>query len=221
MSQNLGWANIAVVSFEEAFGFSIEIISVDMQSCNLSGAWNFETLEDASLDNILRARLIITSGLSDKEIISNRFGSRIVSVDSFILDASQSAQSGIERFNEYLKENARKYTEYMAIPPAERKLLPKVAKKTLEPIYAHSWDISFDEMRPELTLRQLGKRETIEGTPPNMKRLGATSWLIKYLVDRWREDEVERQSRNYLYPEGASLELLPKSWISELIKLNS
>ena len=219
MSQNLRWTTIAVVSFEEAFGFSIGIISVDMQSCNLSGGWNFETLEHPSLENILHDKIIITSGFSDKEMITNKFGSRIVGVDSFILDASQSAQIGLEKFSQHVKENARKYDEYMAISPTERKLLPKVAKQTLVPMYANSWDISFDEIRPELILRQLGKRDSIKGTPTDMKRLITTSWAIKHLVDRWREDEVERKSRRYLYPEGASLELLPKSWMSELIKL--
>lgn len=194
-------------------GYSIETISVDTNSCTLSGAWDFETLENPALKNILHARLVVTCGVENGEVIANQFNSTRVDIKTFITDASNSAKDGINRFNQYLEENAKQYSEFMAIPPSERKLLPKVIKKKLEPIYAHSWDISYDEFSPELTLRQMGKRESIEGTPPNMVRLMNTSWLIKHLVDRWREDELERISRSYLYPEARNLQVLPSSWM--------
>lgn len=215
------WANLGVVCYEKEFGYSIETISVDANTCTLSGAWEFETLDDPAVTSILGARLVITCGLDDGEAVVNRFASKGVDIKTFIADASDSAKDGIERFNRYLEENARKYSEYMSIPPAERKLLPKVIKKKLEPIYAHSWELSYNELAPELTLRQLGKRESIEGTPQNMVRLITTSWLIKHLVDRWREDEMERKSRDYLYPEGEKIDVLPRSWLIELSKLNA
>jgi hypothetical protein len=209
MQTNPTWANLGVICFEKELGYSIETISVDTNSCTLSGAWDFETLDDPALTNILGARLVITCGLDNGDVVANRFSSKRVDIKSFIADASVSAKDGIERFNRYLDENARQYSEYMSIPPAERKLLPKVIKKKLEPIYAHSWELSYDELAPELTLRQLGKRESIKGTPQNMVRLITTSWLIKHLVDRWREDEMERKSREYLYLEDEGLEVLP------------
>ena len=221
MQANPTWANLGVICFEKGLGYSIETISVEPNSCTLSGAWDFETLDDPAVISILGARLVITCGLDDGEAVVNRFASKRVDIKTFIADASESAKDGIERFNRYLDENARQYAEYMSIPPAERKLLPKVIKKKLEPIYAHSWELSYDELAPELTLRQLGKRESIEGTPQNMVRLITTSWLIKHLVDRWREDEMERKSREYLYPEGEGLEVLPHSWMTELLKLNA
>jgi hypothetical protein len=212
-------ANLAVLSFEEGLGFAIETVSVDSQSCNLSGAWDFEDLEDASLKDLLFNRLLIVSGVLEKESMANRFAAQKVEISTFILDAAQEAESGVILFNNYLERNAKEYEEYMAVPPVERKLLPKVAKKKLEPINAHAWEMSFDEARPELTLRQLGKRESIEGTPPSMKRLIATSWLIKHLVDRWRDDETERTSRSYLYPEGRDFQILPSSWMESLDSL--
>jgi len=215
------WASLAVICYDQDFGYAIETISVDSQSCNLSGAWDFETLDDPALTNIIGARLVITCGLDNGDVVANRFSSKRVDIKSFIADASVSAKDGIERFNQYLEENARQYSEYMSIPPAERKLLPKVIKKKLEPIYAHSWELTYDELAPELTLRQLGKRESIEGTPQNMVRLITTSWLIKHLVDRWREDEMERKSREYLYLEDEGLEVLPHSWMTELLELNA
>ena len=221
MSSTPTWANLGVICFEKGLGYAIETISVSTDSCTLSGAWDFETLEDAKLKNILNARLIITCGIENGEVIANRFASKRVDIKTFISDASNSAKDGVERFNRYLEENARQYSDYMSIPPAERKLLPKVIKKKLEPIYAHSWDLAYDEFAPELTLRQLGKRESIEGTPQNMVRLITTSWLIKHLVDRWREDEMERKSRDYLYPEGEKIDVLPRSWLIELSKLNA
>ena len=215
------WASLAIISYDQNFGYAIETISVDTNSCTLSGAWDFETLEDPALTNILGARLVITCGIENGEVVANRFASKRVDIQTFISDASESAKDGIERFNRYLEENARQYFDYMSIPPAERKLLPKVVKKKLEPIETHSWDLTYDEFAPELTLRQLGKRESIEGTPRNMVRLNTTSWLIKHLVDRWREDEVERKSRDYLYSEDGGLDVLPRSWMMELSKLNA
>lgn len=219
MQANPTWANLGIICFDKNFGYSIETISVDTNSCSLSGAWDFETLDDSTVESILGNRLIVTCGLENGEVVAKRFASKKVDIKTFINDASNSAKDGIERFNRYLDENARQYSEYMSIPPAERKRLPKVIKKKLEPIYANSWDLAYDEFAPELTLRQMGKRESIEGTPRNMVRLIATSWLIKHLVDRWREDEVERTSRSYLYPEGVDFQVLPLSWMTNLINL--
>lgn len=217
MQANPTWANLGIICFDKDFGYSIETISVDANSCTLSGAWDFETLDDPDIPNILSSRLIVTSGLQDRDMVASRFACTRVDIKTFISDASDMAIDGVERFNKYVEENVRQYSEYMSIPPAERKLIPKVIKKKLEPIYAHSWNLSFDELRPELTLRQLGKRDSISGTPTNMKRLIATSWLTKHLVDRWRQDEVERTSRSYLYPEGRNFQVLPSSWMKSLI----
>lgn len=219
MSKLPEWANIAIVSFDQNFGYAIETISVDSQNCTLSGAWDFETLEEPSILSILNHRLLVTSGIGNVQEIENRFLCKQVNLQSFISDAFESAREGVERFNSYIEEEAEKYSEYMSIPPAERKLLPKVVKRKLEPIYQHSWEISFDELKPEITLRQLGKRDSIAGTPVNMKRLIATAWLIKHFVDRWREDEVERISRSYLYPEGRDFQILPSSWINSAVEL--
>lgn len=219
MTTNPTWANIGVICFEDKPGCSIETISVDGHSCTLSGAWDFDSLDNPNLISIMQNRLVVTSGMKDGQGLLSRFGSKLVDLNSFIADASKSAKDGVNRFNRYLEENAKRHTEYMAIPPADRKLLPKVVKKKLEPIYAHSWEISFDELKPEMTLRQLGKRESIEGTPPNMTRLIATSWVIKHLVDRWRDDEVERKSRDYLYPEDKDFQILPSSWMMSLSDL--
>jgi hypothetical protein len=221
MNSSPNWATLAVVSFEQKYGYSIEAISIDTQSCSLSGAWDFETLDEPEVENILEQRLIVTSGITNRDDFAKKYSSSGVDLKTFIIDASSAAQDGVTRFGKYLDQNEKNYSAYMAIPPLERKLLPKVVKKKLEQIYAHSWKLDFDELRPELTLRQLGKRDSIYGTPPNMKRVITTSWLVKHLVDRWRDDENERKSRDYLYPDGESAELLPKSWMLELQKLNN
>lgn len=213
------WASLAIICYDQKFGYAIETISVDSQTCTLSGAWDFETLDDSSVFNILNHRLLITSGLKNDQGLEQRFACKQVSLKSFISDALVSAEEGVDRFERYIEENAKQYSKFMAIPPAERKRFPKVIKKKLEPIYQHSWDLSFEELKPELTLRQLGKRESIDGTPANMKRLIATAWLTKHLVDRWRQDEIERISRMYLYPEGRELQVLPSSWMNCLINL--
>lgn len=219
MNVSPNWASLAVVCFEPKFGYSIETISIDTQSCSLTGAWDFETLDEPDVENILEQRLIVTSGITNRNNLVKQYSSSGVDLKTFITDASSAAQDGVTRFGKYLDQNEKDYSAYMAIPPLERKLLPKVVKKKLELIYAHSWKLDFDELRPELTLRQLGKRDSIDGTPSNMKRVIATSWLIKHLVDRWREDEVERTSRGYLYPEGRDFQLLPPTWMQILVSL--
>jgi hypothetical protein len=215
------WASLAVVCFEQQFGYSIETISIDAESCSLAGAWDFESLDEPEVKNILEQRLLITLGVMNSENFAKEYSSSWVDLKTFITDASSAAEEGVIRFRKYLEQNEKDYAAYMAIPPSERKLLPKVVKKKLEPIYAHSWKLDFDEFRPELTLRQLGKRDSIDGTPQNMRRVITTSWLIKHLVDRWREDEMERKSRDYLYPEGSQSDLLPPSWMLELKELRT
>jgi hypothetical protein len=219
MNGSPDWASLAVVCFEPKFGYSMETISIDTQSCSLAGAWDFKSLNEPEVKNILEKRLIVTSGVADGKHLAKEYSSSWVNLQTFIADASTAAEDGVRRFNKFLEQNAKDYSEYMSIPPSERKLLPKVVKKKLEPLYAHSWKLDFDELKPELTLKQLGKRASIDGTPPNMKRVITTSWLIKHLVDRWREDEVERTSRSYLYPEGKDLQLIPISWMHNLVAL--
>ena len=213
-------ASLAVVSYGEDFGYSISTISVDHESCALTGAWHFATMDEYDLVNILHARLIVTLGGIDGKAVARRFRSQHVDLNSFIEDASNRANDGLNKFKEYLERSARQYSEYMSVSPSKRKSLAKVTKKQLEPIFAHSWNLQFDESKPELTLRQLKKRELIEGTPLIMKRVIATSWLIKHLIDRWREDEKERSSRNYIFSKPSPIQLLPKSWMESLEKLN-
>jgi hypothetical protein len=219
MNGSPNWASLAVVCFEPKFGYSIETISIDTRSCSLAGAWDFKTLNEPEVKNILERRLLITSGVVDGKHLAKEYSSSWIDLKTFITDASTAAQDGVTRLDNYLEQNEKDYTAYMAIPPSERKQLTKVVKKKLEPMHVHSWELNFDELRPELTLRQLGKRDSIDGTPPNMKRVIATSWLIKLLVDRWREDEVERTSRGYLYPQGRDLQLFPTSWMRILVDL--
>ena len=107
----------------------------------------------------------------------------------------------------------------MSIPLTERKSLPKVIKKKLEPTNYHSWNLTFDEKDPKATIRQLGKRESISGTPKEMEVLITTSWLVRYLLDRWRADESDRTSRDYLDSSYLEFQILPESWMNQRKKL--
>lgn len=219
--ENPKWALLAVISFEAEFGYAIETISVDLEECTLSGAWEFESLINPDVDNILHNHLLILVGISKSvEELSSR-SEQIVEIPTFITDASATAKDGVSKFDTYLQTNIKQYNDYLKIRPVDRKNMPKVTKKKLEPIYQHSWDILYNQNNPELTLRQLGKREEIPGTPKSMKRLISTSWLTKYLIDRWREDENERKSRKYLDFETVESEILPKSWLNTLNKIQT
>jgi hypothetical protein len=86
----------------------------------------------------------------------------------------------------------------MGVPPEERKLLPKVKNVKLEPIFLDSWDYVYDSNNPELTLRVMKKRDRIEGTPEELRRINSNAWLFKFLIEKWHSDETERCTRDYL-----------------------
>ena len=215
------WANLAIVSFNKTIGCVIETISVTEDSCELSGAWHFSSSSDPSVATILHNRLIITLGMPEGQFDYKRYKSLKIDIPAFIADAGESARQGVMTFNAFVQADAREYAAYMAIPPKERKLLPKLNKRNLEPLIAKNWDLSFEENNPEFTLRQLRKREEITGTPAPVKNVIAVAWLVKHLVDRWRDDEIERKGRTYMYPENISLQILPETWLSQLINLQS
>ena len=215
------WANLAIVSINKTIGCVIETISVTEDSCELSGAWHFTSSSDPSVATILHNRLIITLGISEGQFDYKRYKSLKIDIPAFIADAKESALQGVIKFNAFVQEDAQAYAAYMDIPPKERKLLPKLIKRNLEPLIAKNWDLSFEEDNPELTLRQLRKREEITGTPESVKKVIAVAWLVKHLVDRWRDDEIERKSRTYMYPENISLQLLPETWLMQAINLQS
>lgn len=219
MTPSPAWANLAIVTFKETYGYAIGTISLNADSCHLAGAWQFQELNDDSLQVILRRKLILMIGVQKELINPKTFSSLIVDIPSFIHDSKQSAIQGAQRLNSYIETNIKEYETYMSISPTERKSLPKVIKKKLEPMNSHSWNLTFDEKDPQATIRQLGKRESIAGTPKEMEFLISTSWLVKYLLDRWRADESERTSRDYLDSSYLEFKILPESWMNQRKKL--
>jgi len=167
----------------------------------------------------LRRKLILTIGVQKETINPEIFSSLIVDIPSFIQDSKKASIQGAQRLNSYIESNIKEYAAYMSIPLTERKSLPKVIKKKLEPMNYHSWNLTFDEKDPKATIRQLGKRESISGTPKEMEVLITTSWLVRYLLDRWRADESDRTSRDYLDSSYLEFQILPESWMNQRKKL--
>ena len=219
MTPSADWANLAIVTFKKPYGYAIGTLSLNADSCHLAGAWQFQELNNDSLHVILRRKLILTIGVQKETINPEMFSSLIVDIPSFIQDSKKAAIQGAQRLNSYIESNIKEYAAYMSIPLTERKSLPKVIKKKLEPMNYHSWNLTFDEKDPKATIRQLGKRESISGTPKEMEVLITTSWLVRYLLDRWRADESDRTSRDYLDSSYLEFQILPESWMNQRKKL--
>jgi len=72
MQTNPTWANLGVICYEKEFGYSIETISIDTNSCTLSGAWNFE-------------KGIKTNKLKDAELVKQKgYGIAIIDEEDFL-----------------------------------------------------------------------------------------------------------------------------------------
>ena len=217
MSENPTWATLAIVGHNESSGYLVETIFINESECSLSGAWSFASLELSEFANVISNRLIIDLTPRGKyQINYSQYSSKEVNLNSFIADALDQAQFCQAKFEEYLFRNLADYKEYMAVPPKDRKLLPKVVKKKLEPMYLHNWLFNVDLEEPEKTLETMGKRAIINGTPSEMRQIIQCAWLVKTLIDNWLQDEVERVSRKYLDNSFKELKILPKTWAEAL-----
>lgn len=197
---------------------SIETISINSKSCNLVGAWQIENTEIEIIKNILGDSPILLLNEHRNEYIQTHFqNNNKLNLNTFVNEAKFKADLTQKSFKEYVEKCEKEYKEYMAISPADRKLVPKVTKKNIEPIYLNNWDLQVDYNSPELTLKKLRKRESIPGTPIEMKLVNTTAWLTKFLIEMWLEDEIERTSKTYLPENITGINLLPPSWLKDSI----
>ena len=213
--RKLRYASIAIVDHISTEEVAIESISVTEESCDLSGAWLINSKDSQLLLNILSGKLIIELGSSESPAAISKSQDH-VSIQDFLDDARQEIEVANKLFNDHVQRNLQEYSSYMQVPPAERKLLPKVVKKNLVQPDFSNWPDVVDLNNPEQGLRTLGKLESIVGTDPEMKRVLAASRLLQILVYMWKNDEVERNNRVYVLGSDAEMTILPRSWLNKL-----
>jgi hypothetical protein len=213
---NPTWANLAIIDSYGASGLAIETIFVTPDEVSLSGAWYFLDTSDRDISNVLQNRLVLsTSREVPIDLVS--IGSVKVDVQEFVNVARNRAEETRQIFKNYLEQNELEHKAYMAIPSAERKHLPKVNKKKLEPMFLNEWDFDVDLKNPQEMLRKLGKRVEIEGAASEMKVINQASRLVKVLLEMWNQDETDRYARTFMDRSFEEFKILPDLWLKPLV----
>ncbi len=214
MSATLSYASIAIVDSESSDFIAVETIAVTAETCDLSGAWVLKNANAHQLEELVSGRLVLVIGNMDvfKKYAGSNF--TLVAIQPFLDQAIRDAKNAMEDFATFVRNHELEYATYMAIKPADRKLIPKVIKKNLiEPSFAN-WPTTANLESPENELRKLGKLSEISGTPIEMHKILGVSRLIQVLVNMWHSDEIERLNRLYIHGEDAQISILPDCWLS-------
>jgi hypothetical protein len=211
------YASIAIIKSINEDATAVEVISVTPDSCDLAGAWILDNSDHEKLMQILVDRLIIKMDLInvvDKRV--SAYKEYEVRIEDFIAEAKRDAISAEKSYFDFMKINEEEYLAFMAIKPSERKLLPQVKKKQLiEPSF-FSWPTKFDISDSEKFLVSEKKNGLLSNNDSQMSDVLITARAIKYFIDRWREDEIERSNRLYVDGQGAKISILPLCWLEKI-----
>lgn len=206
------WANLAVIDIAPNGGCSLETLFVTDEETALTGAWYFEDKSDPDISLLIQDRLVLKVDPA-VNFDFKKYQTSEVHLNDFVEDARVRTLESVRIFDHYVTMREEEYKAYMAIPPAERKALPKVVKRKFEPFYFNDWSFQVDLKNPAKTLEQLGKRSLIDGTPKEMFKVNTFSRLIKYLLEKWKEDESERFARKFMDESFQEFKILPETWL--------
>jgi hypothetical protein len=220
--KSLDYASLVVVGLASVDTVAIEAISITLESCDLSGAWLVNLEDSAMIDNLLSEKIIIfLDGESKTHHAFKKYSEKFIEINDLIEDAKAEINTANKLFNQYVQKNQLEYSEYMKVPPAERKLLPKVIKKNLVPPVFSNWPDSVMLESAENELVQMKKLGAIEGTPNEMKKILAASRFVQFLIYMWKSDEIERVNRVYVLGQDSEQTILPPSWLKRVSKETS
>jgi hypothetical protein len=217
MTTSVSYASVAVIDYLESDQIAVEVISVTSDVCELSGAWVLQPNEMELLNQIIEGRLILTVEEHAKlnEVISG-FQRSQVKLSEFFDEAISEVKLALDAFKVFAETNEQNYREYMAISPAERKNLPKVNKKQLSNPDFYNWPNAIDNSKADEFLESNGKLGIIKGGEIELQRTIALSRVLKFFVEKWRNDEIERKNKIYVDQKNSEITILPKSWLSKL-----
>jgi hypothetical protein len=213
----LSFASIVLVGLVSKDKVAIEAISVTIDSCDLSGAWLIDVGDTVTIECLLNGKLVLFLN-KESESVTNfkKYKEKIIAVQDLISDAKSEIKTANKLFEEYVQKNQLEYSEYMKIPPSERRLLPKIQKKSLVAPEFSAWpdSVLLDSAEEELVRMQ--KLGTVAGTPNEMKKILAASRLIQFLIYMWKADEIERVNRVYVLGQDSEQTILPPSWLKKI-----
>lgn len=211
------YTSLAVVEVRYSGEIAIETISFSPDSCVLSGAWILPAQNTSDLVQILNGRLLLRVGNQSQELNDLMPLRHLeVSIQEFIDEAREDAQSALVSFDKYVLQSEFEYAEYMSINPKDRKLLQKVVKKKPIPPNFFKWPTQIDLNQSSEYLQSVGHLNVIPGTPIKMKNVLTAARVIKYLVEMWHQDEIERSNRLYVVDQAAQVQILPSCWLSKI-----
>lgn len=218
MISTISYGSLAVVEVQTQGEVAIETVSVTPDTCDLSGAWLIPMGQLTEISQIIDGRLLLIIGSRTKaeEMLANNLGSE-VTIQEFVIEADRDASAAIKAFEKYLVQNEEAYSKYMSINPTERKLLPKVVKKKLIHPEFYDWPQELDVTRPNEFLVSQRKIGEITGADPKLQNVLATAKLVKFLIDLWRRDELERKNRLYVNDSEAVVSIFPNCWLSKFV----
>jgi hypothetical protein len=211
------YASIAVIKSITKESTAIEVISVTPDSCDLAGAWILDNSDHEKLIHLLIGRLIIKLELDDgtsKKI--SQFNEFVIDFADFISEAKHEAEIAEKSYFDFMKRNEEEYRAFMAIKPAERKLIPQIKKKQLIEPQFYSWPTRFDVLDSKSFLKSINKVGLLSNEDSQMADVLIAARATKYLIDKWREDEIERSNRLYVEGQDANVSILPLCWLEKI-----
>jgi hypothetical protein len=198
MSLKNYYASIAIVEMLGEGKVNIESISVSKGECVLSGAWNFSAEEIEKINNVVSGKLIIPLGEETavkKLLIDSEL--KFIKAKPFLQEAKQAANDALAAYEKFKSEDAKK------------------RKKMVEPSF-FNWPDDLDFNQSTKFLESIGKMAVPVETPSDMKKTLAAARLVKFLIDMWQQDELERGNRKYVEGAEAEITILPESWLSQV-----
>lgn len=211
------YASIALLEQIDDSNISVWKVSVSNDGAELSGAWVFDNQEFESNIAILANDLIIEVKISPpNSILLNQYASHKVNISDFLSEARVDAENGMTAFEGFVKENEKKYKEYMAVEASARKLLPKVQKKQLISPTFRIWPKTLEFKHSKEFLTANGKAGLITNDREFLSSNLASARAVQLLIQMWQSDEVERKNRIYMEDQSAEVTILPRCWLSKL-----
>lgn len=217
MIASLSYASIALIDFRLSGQVSLVTVSATEQECVPSGAWNYSSRQSSEFLQVLEGRLLIILGNQNKSsLLSDDLLEREVTIFDFVTSASKRARDFLDDYDVFVKRSDIEYADYMSVKPKERKLLPKLTKRSLvRPIF-FDWPSTVNLDEASHYLESLGKFSHVQGTPSEMEKVISASRVLKLFIDAWRSDELERSSRSFIQSNEIRNLLLPETWLSML-----
>jgi hypothetical protein len=221
MYPNPSYVSIALINFGVPNLVSIVAVSVLEEECVLSGAWSYRDSDSMEIVQLLGDRLLLVLGdrTRAKSILKKTLVNEVL-LSNFLEEARYEASTALSLFDSFVEQSRLEYENYIAIKPADRKLLPKVTKKNLIQPNFGDWPGEVDLEKASNYLESIGKQSKIEGTPLEMETIISASRLVKLIIDMWRNDEQERSNRLYVDRRGIGISLLPKVWLKQMTSLS-